>query len=346
VPRLIPLDGSKGEGGGQVLRTALSLSAATGQGFELVRIRERRARPGLRAQHVAAVRAAGIACGAKLSNAFEGSPDLRFEPGALQGGQFRFEIATAGAASLVLQTLLPVLALASDGSAVEVSGGTHVPLSPSAEFLGRHWAEAVARSELRLGVTLRRAGFNPKGGGELLARVRPWRRPASPLLLEDRGRLERLGIVSGAAHLRGSVAERQAEAARARLWEARRLEPTVELVQPEAASPGSYLLVEAVFENGRAAFGLLGERGVRPERLGDQAARRLLKFLDGTAAVDRHLADQLAVPLALSGAGGRIGTDEVTPHLETVAGVLRSFGVAAETWGRRGGPGGLSVARS
>jgi RNA 3'-terminal phosphate cyclase (ATP) len=346
VPRLIPLDGSQGEGGGQILRTALSLAAATGQGFELTKIRARRSRPGLRPQHLAAVRAAGIACGAKLSGIFEGSPDLRFEPGPLQAGQFRFEIETAGAASLVLQTVLPPLALAQDGSAVEVTGGTHVPRSPSADFLGRHWASAVARVELRLGVTLRRAGFYPKGGGELLARVRSWRRPVEPLLLEQRGALERISIVSGAPHVRGSVAERQAEAARARLWETRRLEPQIELAQPEAAAPGSYLLLEAVFANGRAAFGLLGERGLRAERLGDQGARLLLKFLEGGAAVDRHLADQLAVPLALSGGGGRISTDEVTSHLETVADVLRRFGVRAETWGRRGGPGGLSVERA
>ena len=159
MPRLIPLDGSQGEGGGQILRTALSLAAATGQGFELTKIRARRPRPGLRPQHVAAVRAAGIACGARLSGAFEGSPDLRFEPGPPRGGQFRFEIETAGAAALVLQTVLPLLALAEDGSGVEVTGGTHVPQSPSADFLGRHWAAAVARVELRLGVTLRRAGF-------------------------------------------------------------------------------------------------------------------------------------------------------------------------------------------
>jgi len=346
VPRLIALDGSQGEGGGQILRTALSLAAATGQGFELSRIRDRRTRPGLRPQHLAAVRAAGIACGAKLSGAFEGSPDLRFEPGPLQAGQFRFDIETAGAASLVLQTVLPLLALAQDGSVVEVTGGTHVPRSPSADFLGRHWAAVVARADLRLGVSLRCAGFYPKGGGELVARVRSWRRPTEPLLLEQRGALERISIVSGAPRLRGSVAERQAEAARSRLWEARRLEPEVELAQPESASPGSYLLLEAVFANGRAAFGLLGERGVRAERLGDQAARLLLKFLEGGAAVDRHLADQLAVPLALSGSGGRVSTDEVTAHLETVVEVLRSFGVRAETWGRRGGPGGLSVERA
>ena len=112
-----------------------------------------------------------------------------------------------------------------------------------------------------------------------------------------------------------------------------------------AASPGSFLLIEAVFEEGRAAFGFFGQRGLRAELIGDRAARTLIKFLEGEGAVDPHLADQLAVPLALSGGGGRVTTTEVTRHLETVAAVLSQFGIPARTWGRRGGPGGLEVER-
>ena len=129
-----------------------------------------------------------------------------------------------------------------------------------------------------------------------------------------------------------------------RLWEERRIEPEIEVGHPEAAGPGSYVLAGARFENGRAAFSLLGTRGVRPEIAGDRVARRLLKFLDGPGAVDPLLADQLAVPLALSGGGGRVSTPEVTRHLETVAEVLRAFGLRAETWGERGRAGGLEVA--
>lgn len=344
MSRLIALDGAQGEGGGQILRTALALAAVTRQGFELTRIRARRARPGLRPQHLAAVRAAGLACQARLSGAFEGSPDLRFEPGALAAGEFRFEIPTAGAASLVLQTVLAPLALAGGESRVAVTGGTHVPRSPSAEFLSRHWRAAVARLGLDVEIGLTRTGFYPKGGGELQARVAGWRRPSPPLALERRGELVGVSIVSGAAHLRGSVAERQADAARARLWEERRVEPAIEVVQAEAAGPGSYLLAAAAFEHGHAAFAVLGEKGVRAERLGDRAARRLLGFLEGSGAVDPYLADQLAVPMALSGAGGKVHTNEVTSHLETVASVLQAFGVRAAVAGARGGPGTLEVA--
>src|SRR5262249_34746996 len=148
---------------------------------------------------------------------------------------------------------------------------------------------------------------------------------------------------SGAGRLKGDVARRQRDAAQAWLWEQRRLEVSWEVLDVEAASPGSFLLLEAVFANGRAAFGLLGERGLRAEVLGERAARRLLKFLDGEGAVDPHLTDQLAVPLAIAGGGGRVTTSEVTRHLETVVSVLGLFGIPARTWGRRGGPGGLEV---
>lgn len=347
MARLIPLDGAQGEGGGQILRTALALSAVTGQGFEITRIRARRARPGLRPQHLAAVRAAALVCGAKVGGAFEGSPDLRFEPGPIQGGEFRFEIATAGAATLVLQTVAAALATVGDPSRISVTGGTHVPLSPSYDYLARHWAAVVERLGLHCGFELVKAGFYPPGGGEISATVRPWtlRGPGrAPFVLETRGPLSEIRGLSGSARVKTDAGRRQADAARERLWEARRLESSWSVVEVPAASPGSFLLLEAVFEQGRAAFGFLGERGVRAEQLGDRAARTLLRFLEqDDGAVDPHLADQLAVPLALSQAGGRVATTKVTAHLQTVAEVVSQFGVPARTWGRPDGPGGLEV---
>ncbi len=340
---LVPLDGAQGEGGGQILRTALALSVATGRCFRVDRIRARRVRPGLRPQHLAAVRAAAMACGAEVHGAFDGSPDLRFVPGRPAAGEYRFEIGTAGAATLVLQTVLPALALAGGRSRVEVEGGTHVPRSPSFEFLARHWAEVVGRLGLDVSLRLERAGFNPRGEGVVSGSVERWRRPAS-LDLTRRGALVALRGVAGSARLRGDVAARAAEAARRLLWEERRLETTWEVLEVQAASPGSFLQIEAVFENGRAAFPLLGERALRAEVMGERAARRALRFLDDErSAVDPWLADQLAVPMALAGGGGRLHVPEVTSHLETVADVLRQFGVPAETWGRHGGPGGLAV---
>jgi RNA 3'-terminal phosphate cyclase (ATP) len=279
-----------------------------------------------------------------VHGAFDGSPDLRFAPGTPAAGDFHFDIGTAGAASLVLQTVVPVLASAASASRVEVVGGTHVPLSPGFHFLARHWAPVVERLGLRVAFALGRAGFAPRGGGEARAQIAPWTRPAS-LDLSRRGSLVAVRGVAGQTRLRSDVARRAAEAARALLWERRRLESEWEVLELQASSPGAFVQVEAVFENGRAAFAQLGERGLRSEVLGERVARRLLRFLDDDeAAVDPWLADQLAAPLALAGGGGRATTSEVTSHLETVAAVVRRFGVDARTFGRRGGPGGLEVA--
>jgi RNA 3'-terminal phosphate cyclase (ATP) len=339
---LLAIDGGQGEGGGQILRTALALSMATGQGFEITRIRTQRPRPGLRPQHLAAVRAAALACGARVGGAFDGSPDLRFEPGPLAGGDFRFEIETAGAATLVLQTVLTPLARAEQGSRIAVTGGTHVPASPSFDYLARHWAAVVGRMGFRLGFQLEKAGFYPPGGGEVRAEVQPGPLAPGPLVIEERGALVAIRGVSGAGRVKGEVAKRQKEAAAARLWERRRLESSWEVLEVKAESPGSFLLLEAEFEQGRAAFGFVGQRGLRPEILGDRAARQLLRFLEAEGAVDPHLADQLALPMVLTG-GGRVTTSEVTSHLQTVAAVLGHFGIPAQTWGRVGGPGGLEV---
>jgi len=344
VSRFIELDGARGEGGGQIIRSALTLSVVTGQPFEVRRIRAGRLRPGLGPQHLAAVRAAAMACGAKVGGAFDGSPDLRFEPGPLRGGEFRFEIATAGALTLVLQTVLGPLARAGEGtSRVTVTGGTHVPASPSYHYLARHWAAVVERLGLRVAPRLERAGFYPRGGGAATVEVSPWEGAREPMVLEERGALVAIHGTAGMGKLKTDVAGLMRRAAQERLWESRRLESTWDVVDVAAASPGSFLLLEAVFEQGRAAFGFLGQKGVRPDVVGDRAARTLLKFLDGEGAVDPHLADQLAVPLALGGKGGRVTTTEVSLHLETVAEVLSLFGIPARTWGRRGGPGGLEV---
>lgn len=342
--RNLAIDGGRGEGGGQLLRAALALSAVTGQGFEMTRIRAGRTRPGLRPQHLDAIRAVAMACDAKVNGAFDGSPDLRFEPGRIGHGDFRLEIATSGAASLVAQTLLTPLATAGAASTLAVTGGTHVPGSPSFEYLARHWAAAVGLLGLQARLDLVKAGFHPPGGGELRARVEPWKRPAR-LVLKDRGALLAIRGVSGEGRGKIEIAERQSQAAQARLWEERRIEAEWVVETVPSASPGSFLYLEAVYEKGRGAFAFLGERGVRAERLGDRAARRLLRFLEEEGAVDGNLADQLAVPFAVCGGGGEVSTCEVTKHLETVAEVIRLFGIEARTWGRLGGPGGIEVGR-
>jgi RNA 3'-terminal phosphate cyclase (ATP) len=218
-----------------------------------------------------------------------------------------------------------------------------VPRSPSFDFLARHWTSLVSRLGFEVATGLKRAGFYPPGGGEVWSQVRPWSRPASALRLEERGPLRHLRGISGAGRLKHDVAKRQRDAAQSFLWEQRRIEVDWEVLDVPASSPGSFILIEAIFEQGRCATSRLGERRLSAELVGERAARSFLGLLEAEGAVDAHLADQLAVPLALSGRGGRVSTIEVTSHLETVVEVLRAFGFAARTWGRRGGRGGLEV---
>jgi len=343
---LITVDGAQGGTGGQIVRAALTLSGATGQGFELVHIRADRPRPGLKPEHVDAVRAAALVCGARTGGAFDGSPDLRFDPGPVTPGEYRFEVGSGGSVPLVIETVAPMLGTAAEPSRVEATGGTHVPASPSAHFLARPFAEMVAKLGLPLSAEPVRAGFRLRGGGEVRAEVRPWARREEKVRLDERGSLLAVRGLSGAGRMKEAVAERLRDAALALLWKQRRIEASWEIVDLKAASPGSFLLVEAVFEHGRGAFGYLGDRSVKPEVLGERAARRVLKFMEEEeGALDPWLADQLAVPMALAGSGGRLTTTEMTRHLETVAAVCTVFGRPARVWGRRGGPGGLEVER-
>ena len=341
---LIPIDGGQGEGGGQVLRAALTLSAATGQGFEITKIRARRARPGLAPQHVAAVRAAALACGARTGGLFEGSPDLRFEPGAAAGGEFRFEIGTAGATTLVRADRAPH---PGPGPGREprwrCREAPTCPAAPPSPILARHWAAVVARLGLRTRHTLVRAGFYPRGGGELRSQVEPWTRPGAALVLENRGRLLAVRGESLAAKLKTDVAQRQREAVLARLWEARRLEAEIlvsesrgrEPGQPSSTSrPSSRRAAPPSAGWGRRACGprswATGRRGACCASSRTRRPRRWT----------RNWPTSSWCRCACPAGGGRVTTGEVTTHLETVAQVATAFGftVHGDRQGRDPGP--------
>jgi RNA 3'-terminal phosphate cyclase (ATP) len=226
-------------------------------------------------------------------------------------------------------------------SRVEITGATHVSAAPSAHELQRHWAPALVPLGLGVTVELRRAGFAPPGGGELHARVPRWTRPvADELRLDARGTLQAIRGLCVGARSRMDAARRQAEGARAHLWESRRLEADWEVVEVNAPSPGAFSMIELVFERSRAVFAAVGERRLRPETIGSRLAATTLGFLEGDAAVDPWLPDQIAVPLALGRGGGRVATSELTPWE-----VLGAFGCPAALDGRVGGPGLLVVPR-
>ncbi len=341
---LIELDGIA-FGAGHALRAALSLSAATGQGFQMHKVRASDPRPGLRPEQTAAVRAAALCCDAQVSGVFDGSPELRFEPRAAVMGEYHFELPGPACAPQVAQMALPILAGAPGASTLTVVGGTHVPGAPVHEHVAYAWLGTLADAGLRATCAIERVGFHPEGGGRVRARVEGWQREAR-LDLTRRGALLGLRGVSLGTRLKGEVARRQRAGCDAHLWEQRRLEVAWDPGSVPVASPGAALFVEARFEHTRAGFTLLGRRGLSPEALGERLARALLRFLDddSQAGVDAQLADQLAVPLALLRGGGALTTPQVTPALVRQAELLRAFGVGARAWGRLGGPGGLEVA--
>lgn len=286
-----------------------------------------------------------MTCDARMQGAFEGSCDLRFEPAAISAGNFEFDVAGGTAGTLVAQSALIVLARSHAQSRLRILGGTHLPHCPSYHYLARHWLNLVARTGISARMSLDRASFVARGAGEMRVETQP-PRPAEPLDLEHRGALVAVRGVCGAAGQKGDVARRMRDAAVGLLWEERRLDCNWDLLDLPAVSAGVFAQMELVFEQGQAAFALLGERAVRAEAAGARLARQCLRFLDGDAVVDQLVADQLVVPLAVGGRGGRVVTEAVTQHLLAVTAVARLFGFDAKVSGSLGMRGAVEVTRS
>ncbi len=321
---MIEIDGSKGEGGGQILRSALTLSLLTGKPFRLENIRARRAKPGLMPQHLKAVQAAVEVGNAQVAGALPGSLSLSFEPGRVRPGHYRFDIGTAGATSLVLQTVYLPLAMAQAPSSVTIKGGTHVPFSPCFHYLDWHWRRVLERIGLKLSLEMERAGFYPPGGGIIHAAI-ALQAEIKPLRFMERGRLVGLRGVSGVANLGISVAERQRVEALRRL--AHRVSPCHIAIEEflKAPSKGTVLLLVAEFEHSQACFFALGERGKRAEQVADEAVDALLAFLATDGAIDPYLADQLLLPLATAPGESRLRTSRLTGHILSNAEIIRTF---------------------
>jgi RNA 3'-terminal phosphate cyclase (ATP) len=332
------IDGSLGEGGGQVLRSSLALALLTSRPFTITNIRRHRARPGLLPQHLRAAEAAAAVGMARLEGAMLGSQSLFFEPAGIRSGGFHFDIGTAGSTSLVLQTVLPPLSFAGAGSTVTLTGGTHVPRSPCFHFLDLHWLHFMRRIGFSLRLRLETAGFYPRGGGRVHAEVRPVAALA-PLCLVRRGPLQRIRGISAVANLDVSVAERQKRRASEMLGGVpASLE--IEILRLPAPSPGTFLLLLAEFEGSQCCFCGLGARGKPAERVAEEAAAELLDFLRTDGAIDPYLADQLILPLALVPGLSELRTSKLTQHLATNAEVVKMFlPVAIEVDGKIGEPG-------
>lgn len=318
---VLRLDGSAGEGGGQILRTALSLSMLTGTPFVLENLRAGRRKPGLLRQHLTAVKAAATLCGAELQGAELRSTRLAFRPGALVGGEHVFDIGSAGSVALVLQTLALPLALAKEPSTIVLRGGTHIPFSPPVPFLIEAWLPLMQRAGARIEIELREVGFNPSGGGEVVLRSQPTS-ALLPLQLEPRGEIAGVTLEAIVADLPEGIARRELAAAAERLTgtSVRLVSGTV-----RSAGPDNALWLTARDAQGVCnVFSAIGEVGVSAERVGARVAGAYLHWHASGAAVDELLADQLLLPMALAG-GGRFSCNEWSLHARTHARVLSAF---------------------
>jgi RNA 3'-phosphate cyclase len=319
----LELDGSFGEGGGQILRTSLALSLLTGKPFHLRHIRAGRPKPGLQPQHLMSVRAAATVGQAKVRGASRGSSDLVFEPGQVVPGKYRFDIGTAGATGLVLHTLyLPLMLGADAPSELTLVGGTHVSTSPCFHFLQTTWHAFMQLLGLTIRLHMQRPGFYPRGGGVVEVNLQPVAR-LKGLRLRERGPIRVTGF-SAVAGLPEDIARRQARRAVQRLKQAG-LEATIREESWEDG-PGTVLAVVLETTPAPALFFALGERGKRAERVADEAVDQVLAYLHAArAAVDAHSADQIVLPLALAEGPSEYTVAEVTRHLLTNVEIIRRF---------------------
>jgi RNA 3'-terminal phosphate cyclase (ATP) len=322
---MLVLDGSKGEGGGQILRTALACSLLTGAPFRIERIRGRRRRPGLLPQHLAAVEAAAEIARAETKGDALGSQTLSFEPGQVRAGEYHIDIGTAGSTGLVLQTVLIPLLSAAGESHLVIEGGTHNEGAPPFEFLDLSFAPLLRAMGADLTLALEKPGFYPVGGGRIRARVgnATWRR----LELPNRGAIGSVSARALVSRLPFSIAERELAVVEKELnWPKERL--TVSAL--EADGPGNALILVVESEHVTQTFTGFGRRGLPAEEVALGAAEETRRYLEAGVAVDVHLADQLLVPLTQSGGGSFLTMDPST-HFVTNADVIgRFFRVAIE----------------
>jgi RNA 3'-terminal phosphate cyclase (ATP) len=320
----VQIDGSYGEGGGQIIRTGVSLAAMTGRTVEIHNVRARRTKPGLQPQHLTAVRAAAALCDAQLAGDNVGSQFLSFVPQVpVQAGEYRFDIGTAGAAPLVAQTVLMPLTQADGASKVVITGGTHVPHSPPIEYLETVYIPLLRRMgfDVMLGYTS--AGFYPRGGGHIEIEIRPTGAP-QPLEVSERGRLESLQAFVVTANLPEHVAERGA-ATIERAMKAVGRKVKIEARDKPSPGPGAAVIITAQCENGLAAFSDIGELRKPMEKVAETPCKEFMRWWKSNAALDEHGADQLVLPLAFATGPSQWTTPQVTDHLRSVLWVAQQF---------------------
>ena len=330
---MITIDGSQGEGGGQIIRSSMALSVLSNTPLHITNIRAGRKKPGLKRQHVTSVRAVAEICGgtATLTGAELNSSELSFEPGTPHAGTYYFSVGTAGSATLVFQTVLPLLLTAEAASTVVIEGGTHNDMAPPFDFLERCFVPFVRRMGAEVDLTLERHGFFPAGGGKLVAHVTP-----PPFLAGfdalERGPLTARRAVALLSKLPDHIGERQLRTVERLLRWPDRDTSTIERVHSDG--PGTVCMVELEFDEVTELVSGVGRRGLSSEKLAKNIAKESQAYLDHGAPVGEHLADQLLLPLALSAAqpeeapvqrGGSFRTWPLSLHTTTHIDIISRF---------------------
>jgi RNA 3'-terminal phosphate cyclase (ATP) len=318
---VIEIDGSQGEGGGQVLRTALALSLLTRKPFRIAKIRANRKTPGLLRQHLTSVEAAARVGNASTEGASLGANTLTFVPGDVHAGDYAFAIGTAGSTTLVLQTVLLPLTLVDAPSTIVLEGGTHNPMAPPFDFIEQAYLPLLARMGATVSIALERPGFFPAGGGRIRVTITPARALAR-LELEERGEIAGRRVLAMVANLPYNIAEREARVAAETLgWPP---ETAQSHTVNGSIGPGNTLSISVASTNVTNVFTGFGVRGVAAERIAHDAALQAKRYINSDAAVDEHLADQLLLPMAVGG-GGTFTTTPLSTHATTNIEVIRKF---------------------
>ena len=329
---MIEIDGSYGEGGGQILRTTLALSTLLLKPVRIFNIRARRSNPGLQAQHLTGVKALAELCNAELQGAFKGSKELIFKPRERRCGKFRFDIGTAGSISLVIQAILPALIFAPCRTIVEITGGTDVAWSPPIDYVKNVLLPILSRMGVKASIEVRRRGHYPRGGGHVVLSVEPIEGKLRSMSEVEFGTLREVRGISHCVKLPKHVAERQARSAREYLKKKGidvPIEIELETYPPEKdfhLGPGSGIVLWAVSDKGLIlGSDALGEKGKPAEQVGEEAARELIEELSSGMAFDKHMGDMLIPYIALAEGYSRIGISKLTLHTLTNIHVVKKL---------------------
>lgn len=317
---MIEIDGSQGEGGGQILRTSLSLAACTGQAVHIRHIRQKRQKGGLMRQHLACVNALAKICNAKVKGASIGSKAVEFIPDKIQGGIYHFAVGSAGSTTLVLQTVLPALLQAEQPSKLILEGGTHNPMAPSFDFINYAFLPILKKMGADCSANLQRYGFYPVGAGRFEIEIHPCSK-LLPLKLEERGKLQKIEPICIGSGIPAHVLNRERKQLQYKLMQP---ELAVETLMVDALGAGNLVSIRLFYERINEVIDSLGAIGIRAEKVASNAIMAMRKYQASKAPVGEHLADQLLLPMAI-GSGGSFVTSDLSEHTHTNINVIESL---------------------